>query len=464
MKKPWRPLMLFAGDFLLANLALGGALILRHSKVVSNDYYLLHEASFAALFIIWQVAFYAMGLYDMRRMREIVFIIRNLLMVAAVNWVIGTMYFYIFASDFGIIITPKTHLLLTLVFFHAAALLWRKAWINLIQSGALVQKVLFLGDDKHVRELQGDFQHTPELGYVLAQGRDPQADLIVADSRWVEEHWDDAKMIMGAAMRRRVPIVTLENFYESILGKVSPDHAGDTAWIIEFILSGQNTTYLRLRRLADIMVAGFLFLCLFPMLLVIAALIRFVDKMSPFYGQKRLGLMGNQFMLWKFRTMVPTADASGPFTSAREKDPRITALGNFLRRFRLDELPQLWNVLCAQMSLVGPRPEWLLEIEILERVVPHYHLRHLVPPGMTGWAQVNFKATNNTTDSLEKLRYDLYYVKNVSLALDISILLKTAKRIFVNDVLVPSRPQTEGASGPGEDPKVLDFGSLIGRN
>ena len=111
-----------------------------------------------------------------------------------------------------------------------------------------------------------------------------------------------------------------------------------------------------------------------------------------------------------------------------------------MRRFRLDELPQLWNVFIGDMSLVGPRPEWVKEVEVLEKVVPSYHLRHLVKPGITGWAQVRFRATNSVDDSIEKIHFDLYYLKYLSFGLDMSILLKTAKRILTHDSNVVHLP------------------------
>ncbi|MEK7721495.1 MAG: sugar transferase, partial [Elusimicrobiota bacterium] len=152
-----------------------------------------------------------------------------------------------------------------------------------------------------------------------------------------------------------------------------------------------------------------------------------------FFVQKRVGHLGRRFIIWKFRTMVAGASMAGPLYKAQSQDSRITKLGRFLRGARLDEIPQLWNVLKGEMSLVGPRPEWVSEVRILERSVPHYHLRHLIKPGATGWAQINYHATSSLAESVEKLHYDLYYVKNMSLALDLGIILRTFRRIFQKD-------------------------------
>ncbi len=140
---------------------------------------------------------------------------------------------------------------------------------------------------------------------------------------------------------------------------------------------------------------------------------------------------------------------------------RPTRLGAFLRRFRLDEFPQLWNVLRGEMSLVGPRPEWVKEVAVIEKSVPNYHLRHLVPPGITGWAQVYYRATQGLEGSLEKHHYDLYYLKNFSPALDLAILLKTVKRVFLSD----ARVQSVRVPFPAERRPLpeVDVAAIVGR-
>jgi lipopolysaccharide/colanic/teichoic acid biosynthesis glycosyltransferase len=200
-------------------------------------------------------------------------------------------------------------------------------------------------------------------------------------------------------------------------------------------------------------------------MLLVAAAIRLVDRTSPLYGQMRIGYLGRTFLLWKFRTMRQDAEQKGPFIQFSEgDDPRVTRLGSVLRRLCIDELPQLWNVLKGDMSLVGPRPEWAREVDILEKAVPTYTLRYLVPPGMTGWAQVYFRATNNPEDAIEKHNYDLYYLKHFSLALDFSIMLKTIKRVFVEDPHAPSVPAPKPLEPAVDSDGRLDIASIVGRN
>src|SRR5262249_29655017 len=160
-----------------------------------------------------------------------------------------------------------------------------------------------------------------------------------------------------------------------------------------------------------------LMVALSPLMLVTAIAIKLDSKGPVFYRQSRTGLNGVTFILYKFRTMVEDAEKSGA-RWAEENDPRVTRVGRFLRATRIDELPQLWNVLLGQMSFIGPRPERPDFNSELEAAIPYYDLRHLVKPGITGWAQVLYPYGASVEDAREKLQYDLYYIKNYSVMLD----------------------------------------------
>lgn len=462
LRRHWRQFLLVGGDIFLFYSALWLALTLRQARIVEFGFFLRHIPAFSLLFAAWLATFYALGLYEFRRLRELVSLVGNLLAAAAVSWMLGTTYFYFLFPYLGL--PPKTHLLLTLLISHVFALAWRRAWLDLIRSRAFRQEVAFLGHDTLLEELREDLRKDPELGYLPVEGDISKADLVVADAHWVEDNWETVKDVFSGVIRRRVPILHLKDFYESLFGKVLPQYAGHPVGMMEFLVPLGYNPYLLVKRGLDIALSGLLLFLLLPLIGMISIAVRLADGVPVFYGQKRLGLLGREFLMWKFRTMVSHAEAEVPFTSGKEQDPRVTVLGRFLRRFRLDELPQLWNVLRGDMSLVGPRPEWVREVEVLERVIPHYHLRHLVRPGITGWAQVYFRATNNQRDSLEKLGYDLYYVRNISLALDLSILLKTLKRVLLKDALIPSpRPYNLEQIKSGER-QAADFGVMIGRN
>jgi len=167
-------------------------------------------------------------------------------------------------------------------------------------------------------------------------------------------------------------------------------------------------------------------------MLLIAGLIRVTSPGAVLYHQKRVGQYGRIFTLHKFRSMWTDAEkATGPVWASKEGDTRVTSVGRFLRRSRLDELPQLWNVLKGDMSLVGPRPERPEFVAELTRQIPFYRQRHILRPGLTGWAQVRYTYGASVEDALQKLQYDLFYIKNLSLALDVFIILDTVKTVLL---------------------------------
>jgi exopolysaccharide biosynthesis polyprenyl glycosylphosphotransferase len=191
-----------------------------------------------------------------------------------------------------------------------------------------------------------------------------------------------------------------------------------------------NRPFLFLRRILSTMAAAIFLLLVLPMLPLVILAIKLTSPGPIFYSQKRVGCRARIFHCYKFRTMRPDAEADTGPTWACDDDPRVTRIGRFLRATRIDEIPQLWNVLRGDMSFVGPRPERPEFVEFLTREIPFYPLRHAIPPGITGWAQVRYKYGNSVADAREKLCYDLYYIKNLSLGFDLTILLRTVKTIL----------------------------------
>ncbi len=167
-------------------------------------------------------------------------------------------------------------------------------------------------------------------------------------------------------------------------------------------------------------------------MLLVALAVRLTSPGPVLYHQQRVGQNGHLFTIHKFRSMRQDAEAAtGPVWAAKAGDPRVTPIGGWLRRARLDELPQLWNVLNGDMSLVGPRPERPEFVGDLTKQIPFYGQRHIVRPGLTGWAQVRYTYGATTEDALQKLQYDLFYIKNLSIALDLYIMLDTVKTVVL---------------------------------
>jgi exopolysaccharide biosynthesis polyprenyl glycosylphosphotransferase len=187
-----------------------------------------------------------------------------------------------------------------------------------------------------------------------------------------------------------------------------------------------------LKRAFDIFASLVLLAVTLPVLLLAAMAIALDGKGPIFYRQERVGRGGARFKICKLRSMRPDAEGSGPPQWASLHDPRVTRVGRFLRRLRIDELPQIRNVLRGEMSMVGPRPERPFFVECLERELPLYAERHSVKPGITGWAQINYPYGASVEDARRKLSFDLYYVRNASLLLDLLIVLATPKAVFID--------------------------------
>ena len=223
-----------------------------------------------------------------------------------------------------------------------------------------------------------------------------------------------------------IRVQTVEAFQEQHWDRVNA-HAVGPDWLFdnEFRLS-HGSIYSQFKRLTDILISLCALVFLSPFFLLIACLVRLDSPGPVIFRQERVGRDGCVFSIWKFRTMY---ENTGEIYT-QVGDARITRSGRWLRLFRLDEFPQLWNVLVGEMSLIGPRAEWVKCAEIYEQEIPHYHIRHLVHPGITGWAQVKYRYGANTEDALTKFEYDLYYIRHFSFEMDFRIFIKTLYTIL----------------------------------
>ena len=221
-----------------------------------------------------------------------------------------------------------------------------------------------------------------------------------------------------------------EALYEQVTGKLAVEAMRPSYLIFNEGFSRSQRSDLA-KRSADVALALLILLLTWPLMLLTALLVRLDSKGPALFSQERVGLNGQRFTLYKFRSMRTDAEkATGPVW-AQKDDPRITRSGRFIRKTRLDELPQLFNVLWGHMSLVGPRPERQVFCDDLAHQIPYYNQRHIVKPGLTGWAQINYPYGNTVQDALQKLQYDLFYIKNQSFLFDLSILFQTIKTVVL---------------------------------
>lgn len=221
-----------------------------------------------------------------------------------------------------------------------------------------------------------------------------------------------------------VKVFDVNTHFEKTLGQIRLGFA-NAGWMIFGDGFNQGFGRTAVKRVFDLLSASLLLLLAAPIMLVAALLIKLDSRGPVFYRQERVGLNGSSFQVTKFRSMRVDAEKDGKPRWASVQDDRVTKVGNFMRRTRIDELPQLWNVLKGEMSMVGPRPERPFFVEQLTQQIPYFAVRQSVKPGLTGWAQVRYQYGATVEDSIEKLQYDLYYVKNHTLFLDIVILFET---------------------------------------
>jgi sugar transferase (PEP-CTERM system associated) len=224
-------------------------------------------------------------------------------------------------------------------------------------------------------------------------------------------------------------VIDLLEFLERESGRVKVDIMNPSWLIFSESVTRRNRGRLSFK-LLDLLIGGSVLILASPVMLVVALLILLEDGRPVLYRQERVGLSGRVFTIFKFRSMKKNAEATGQAVWAEVDDPRVTRVGRWLRKLRLDELPQLFNVIKGQMSIVGPRPERPQFVEALAQNMPYYHERHYVKPGITGWAQLCYPYGSSEQDALAKLEFDLYYVKNRSVVFYLMILLQTAEVIL----------------------------------
>jgi len=269
-------------------------------------------------------------------------------------------------------------------------------------------------------EALGSIQDIPHLC------RDLQIDeIIIADG-----YLDRADVLDRCleAMPAGCRVMDEASFFEEVFEEVPVSHIRE-GWFFAAKLGGADPFYVGLKRLLDILAAAVCMVVLAPVFVILWALVRLTSPGPALYVQIRTGRFGKSFKMYKLRSMYVDAEANGA-RWAEANDPRITPVGRFLRKIRLDEIPQFWNVLKGDMSFVGPRPERPEMVAEIEKSVPYYAFRHLVRPGLTGLAQVRYQYGSSVQDARKKLQHDLYYIKNWSLLLDVQIFLRTISAVM----------------------------------
>lgn len=422
---------IFVVDLTIAFSALFLMVFLRYGKNNFETQLNAHIVPFSIIILLFILVFYIFNLYSIRFNKNTTELTNSFIKSLVIALSITVLIFYIFGDFFKL--TPKTNLVLFTGIFGVVDFYLRILIKRYFAKKNISRKIVIITDKEN--DLIEELTRNQNLGYEIIKETnsfdlneiiDLAPDLVVINL--TEKQYFDK---IYTLIKKGIFIYTLNNFYEEIFQKV-PAEKIEKEEVIDY-LSKNKTIFNFTKRVLDIILSLILLIILSPIFVLVAILIDTTSKGPIIFKHKRISLSDTEFIIYKFRSMYIDAEKNGAiWTENNKKDARITPIGRFLRETHLDEIPQLINILKGDISFVGPRPERPEFIVGLKKDILYYDLRHAVKAGLTGWAQVNYKYGSSVEDAKEKLKYDLFYIKNRNIFFDILIILKTVAKIFVH--------------------------------
>jgi len=427
----FKKITLFLGDLVGLHLALFLTLLLRYPQNLLAKYWQNHWPVFWPVFIIWLLILYISNLYDLNLRAKSRVFLGTTANAAIISIFLSILYFYLGTNTN---ITPKTNLVIFSAIFVIIFLVWRLLSQIAIHSLFLKENLAIIGANQLTDQLVLEIKNNPGAGYqVTWVCSDAQALAALPDNikskniRTVvitDNFGSSAKLsaALFTCLTYNINFFNYPDFYESLVGKV-PLEAIDSDWFLNNLREGQKNYFNSLKQLLDWLLAGVILVLSLPLWPLIALIIKLTSRGPVFFRQDREGEKEKIFKIIKFRTMRVDGN---DLTPTAEDDQRIFGFGSFLRQTRLDEIPQVLNILRGEMSFIGPRPERPEMVAELEKQIPFYKTRLLIKPGLTGWDQISGAYHSpSVADTYEKLQYDLFYLKHRSFYLDLTIILKT---------------------------------------
>ncbi|MFA5870336.1 MAG: exopolysaccharide biosynthesis polyprenyl glycosylphosphotransferase [Candidatus Paceibacterota bacterium] len=431
--------LLLIGDIIVLYIALAGTLLVRYRNIgLFKENWSLHIAPFSIIFILWIIVFYWTDLYRYKAFRSREWLLKALSGGIILSAGLSIIFFYLFPTVFGVM--PKTNLLIFSAVSFFLLYFWRMRIRTLFVKNAA--NTIVLGNTPLLSSTVQFLKENPQIGFNVTEWiqvvtkealESLPTKITQTDSHLIvvqKNALTDPKTL--SALYKLLPletsVMTFSNFYEAVFEK-EPIEELNESWFIEHI-TVRRPLYDMVKRTTDIVAAIMMIIIFILPSIFIALFIKLSSSGKIIYSQIRIGKNNIPFTLYKFRSMRADAEKDGAQWS-KENDNRTTKIGKFLRYTHLDELPQTWNILRGDISLVGPRPERPEFTKTLEKEIPFYNIRHIIRPGFTGHAQVNYRYGASVEDSKEKLAYDIYYIKHRSTITDNFIVLKTVKMIFV---------------------------------
>ncbi|MCX8022462.1 MAG: sugar transferase [Syntrophorhabdaceae bacterium] len=441
---PKKKILLMAGDILLICLAYYLSPLVRYGVFVTEPINVLTEA--LPLTVIYTLSYYISDLYGFDNPFTTMRYLQRFMISSLIATLVALFYFFFFQrSDLS-----RGLFVLSVMMVITFTYMWRLSFEMMFKRYMAQKKgVLIIGTGRKGMEIYEMIKEDPSnrvIGFIDVEGHrksscSPEVlgDFLmletIVDTYPVERiiiATDDLqnRELLNAVIKCKmngISVYDIPSFCEELLGKIQIEHLTDL-WFLNMPMYGvkKGIYNRRVKRVLNIILSITILTLFSPFFLMAVIAIKLDSKGPVFFIQKRVGLNGRPFNMVKFRTMFTGMENDRRF-AGQKNDPRITKVGKILRKSRIDELPQLWNVLKGEMNIVGPRALMLEEVETFEKKVPYFSLRHSVKPGVTGWAQVNYPHGVTVEDALEKLKYDLFYIKNVSFFLDLHILLRTVR-------------------------------------
>jgi len=438
-------LILFLGDVLFFLAALWLTLFIRYAEVPSGTLFYNHIVPFSFLFVLFVFVFGIAGLYDKHTILFKKKLPGTIVRAQIANIILAAVFFF-FIPYFGI--TPKTNLLIYLIISSLLIVLWR---LVLLQSFGTrkKQRAILIGSGKEamevVEEVNNNTRYNLEFVFVadLEKIKNPNdlqkevlefvglgnASVVVCDTRSNALEPLLPLLYNLAFLNTALRFLDIHRVYEDIFSRV-PLSLIQYDWFLDNIDHAPKFAYRVIKRAVDSSISLVLGIFSLAVYLPVWLAIYFDDRGPVFISQERVGKNNKLITIWKFRTM--TGNDTGDQVLKSECD--VTSVGEFLRKTRIDELPQLWSVLKGDLSLIGPRPELPALVHLYGEKIPYYNIRHVIKPGLSGWAQIyhdkHAHHGSDITETKNKLSYDIYYVKNRSLWLDVRIVLRTVKTLL----------------------------------
>ena len=421
---------------------------------ISPEVYLIEDDGLwkiAFIVLMVQIGLYFADLYDNYRINSRIALVQQYCVVLGVAFLIQALLNY---GRLNQIVLPKWTMVYGSGFALVALPVWRVVFTKVVWNAVGARKLLFLGSSQAVRDVIRRICERPELGLAVVGFLDndpagpeklfaaPRLGSVADLDPVVAAQKPDAIIVGMTERRQNLPVERLLDLrlsgvyveeaattYETVFGRVSTPDLRPSQLIFSAEL-GPRARSFAIQTAYSVLLAVVAVMVTLPIMLIVAALIKISSPGPILFRQKRTGFNGEPFTILKFRSMYVNAEAATGAIWATKDDPRITGLGRWLRQLRLDELPQLFNVLRGEMSIVGPRPERPEFVSVLQEKIPYYRQRHCVKPGITGWAQINYKYGDTIEDTLVKLEYDLYYIKHLASSLDAYIIFHTIKTML----------------------------------